>query len=1688
MLSLLFALTLAVRENEIRICVCNDACPKICDVFEKILIAETPDLDAEFTKLKRKYMDIRFCHAPGGFRFNVATFDDCDVEFDSFHLSPKAKVIAEVTRASTAELSFNNLDVTFLGYSSSQELTLNSIKLTQVDSRNENLGSRLVTQSFTASNSVYDFADITIKAACPDPAISIDILSGYQLNLVVGANTITLGSSTFHFEGKATASISTKLENVKLTVTGTSEELILPYLILIGFPYTTFSGVYPEQYCIQMQNLKENTVIANEKRLPISLDGAPVNVYVSQPSTIIEGDTSCNVRLYAKAQPAQRYSVEIVKLNGNIDVYSSWIDVVLDIFNPDLDVYVSPFTFCVGKGGVSTIVANNTLYTGKSSMSSFKYHCDFNQYLDDETLRNLLTSEHDVLQIQGDKVQFLTDTVSIIPAESLDIPGFSSISNCVSVSLKSANPFILSLSAVSPTTLPLRLCYAEQLSDCQVDVDGFLINDYSLKDLKENCIYPGIVDVTITLKKDLNSIDFATLDESQTGLSVEIKSSSSGTYALKNILNLSPDHISNLKLTNLLLEGGNINVSTVTINGCDFTGASEGNLTFNDSTKLTVDDSFLLQLAGRASSFNELTINLQKYNNLTIDSDLLEFSDSSSSISTGSLPVQSVNSLTLNIIDVFTINAVTIPKEFTINHDFTEGIHDNELILQNLPQSTSHQITYNHSTHNVELVRRSAIPTDCFNLVGTGEVHIQNEYSSQKSICVSSDNSLCVGYESSQIINPNSIESQLTSETTIVAEIYSDVSLSQSSFGRKSVTFKKGSNSITTPTVTIRTSSSISSSDAEYSTTVFEGLTISFPDSNSVIWGHVQFLNCDISTFTGGITAIDYTATYESLSQVSSLSISGYLSLEGDAQSTKEFTLSSTNPRRLRATIPDGAQVIVSDNAIKINDYQFNIGSVSTDFYDVELSAVPNATFTFSYEGSNINSLPYVYFSLLKSVTVNVRGSWPQTEVGKARVVFGHTQFDFNLNIYSENIPMAFDLIQMNLNMVLYVQQCTIYGHFNTMTERFHEVVISSGQDIENAQLTFAGGIGVDSKSYIKFGNPVTAIVSEVSFIGTSRETTGSISFQHYVSLTSNSYVTIQNQLSNVNFYKNFQVYCDIATSLDDEAVQNFLTKEISLLQVNADDIAKFNVVTSVEFVEPLPSTHGFIGSNFGVEINEQGIVILKNTNNPIHSPVEACYGSGADCEIVITDQNAGTFSTLLPSNVESINIVFSGDTNQTINFNDEKLSGVTLTLQSKSSTVFNIKATFGAGRISKLIAKNVNIQVNDQYTISDGNFTNAVISPHSGFSFLVYDYDSFVQSPVTSSSGTFQLIYPHNSITFNADGWTLEDGTKLNAADFSKVQFNLTTNLELSINVDQDLTSVSDCTLYTNTRHITVGNGWQTVTSPSRINLESSILLEEVIVTAQCYPFNTLPLMNGTTIQFSSSTLPITINEPLTLNDEKLTIDFNLVENNADARLYLNYGITLSGDSKIYFPNSKNTSFPCLTTELTVQDGSSAYAADIQTNRKVAIHGSSTLYSSIDISMATVEFHWWKDHIPTFVAQIDKVPSHLAIYHDGDSSEKDSVKGQSYSLVNVGLNCQQWLSDVEYHGDAEVNLQCQDGVLTMTPTGKSTGLSTGAIIGIVIGCVAFVAIIVFIVIYFVVCRKREGSAKSPSLLSLAEK
>ncbi|KAK8894025.1 hypothetical protein M9Y10_022457 [Tritrichomonas musculus] len=1696
MFALFLTIAFSVRENERRVCVCNDACPKVCDVFEKILIYYTPDLDAEFAKLKTKYMDVRFCHAPSPFTFNIGTFDGCEVQFDSFHLAPKAQIKVMVTRASTAEPSFNNLVVTFAGHSPSQELDIKAIKFNEVDSHNENIAPRLITQSFEASNSVYDFTDVTIKKECSDPALSIDILKGYNLELTIGENIVTLGSSTFHFEGKSTATISTELKDVKLTVNGIAEQS-MPYLILIGFPHTTFTGIYPSDYIIQMQNLEENTVIAAEERLPISLDGARVNVYVSQPDTIIEGDSSCDVNLYTKAQPAQRYTVTIVKLNGNIDIFSSWLDVNLKVFNPGLQIWEAPWSFCVGRGGVSTLTIANTLYTGTSPVSAFKYHCDFKIYLDDDELRNLLKNQHTILTVNTNKTVFTADSVSIIPVDNLDVPGFASTSNCISIEIAQRYPFQIALKAVSPTTLPLKLCYADEMSQCIVDSDGFYINSFMISNLT-HCIHPGFNNVVLTLKKDLASLNFGSLAKSQKDLVIEIRSKLSKNPTLGSIIGAKKEIVKSIGFTNINIGGGQIECDKVSFTGCNRNPQAKA-LSFVTTALVNTDDISLSIFDKDVTNLRNLYLRLSKRDSIHASNNLLSLSDSQSTYAPVSIDTSNIASLTINAVDTLYLNTDNNNKEFQIEHVFTEKTSKNQLILNSTLSSTS-TITYNHSNYDVEIARGPNAQMTNVNIIGSGEVSYVNDYQDYTRICITDDAKKCTrySYKTNNIVTSGDQGARIhdVQESKVYVDTYVNYNVNLGQLSNKVVIFENFNPSVSSLKINCQTK--LTSPETSSIKIINYDVQINL-EANTQL-GHLELVDCTFQTsgFSDKVVrAVDFIGPFSALKTASGLEISGYIELYDTVSFSKSFDISkNTRPRRFRACIPDKAIVTVTNDKIKINDFEIKVGHNDQGIFDVDLYTDKNSTFTLTTSGGEMSQFPKIKFSKLISSTVNFEGQWAaETNPNNFKLVFAHTQYDFNFNVNTNNVPAIFETVQMNFNIVAQQQNVNFYGLFNVASEEYHEMTIS-GQN--QGSISFKGGIGVDHKSWIKILSPITVTVSEVLSTNSNKRD-GTISFINYVRAGANSKVIITNPLKNINFNPVFQIYGDFTQSLDSDEIQSFLATNVDLCRINPNDIAKFKKeVKSVQFVEPYPKTHGFVGSNFEVYIPEEtaeAIIYLRKKEDPIHTPARACYGTEVttNCDYIVSDDDISSFTSLLPKSIEKIEFSFGKDSQETLNLNNEKIQNVNLTIKSSTSKPVKVKLAVGSGHINHLVAENIDFEIgsNDDTSIKSAKFVNSISNSLNGIEEIEYDFNSWKRQKVNSFNGKFLLEYPETDITFKSDGWSLDD-TDILATNFPNFSINFTTASYVYLKVERDITEVVNCNIYIRTNNIEVGRYWNFITAPTQINIVTEKPLNEIAVTCQSYPFTVLPISNGTTVKFGRDTLPIHTQESISLNNQKFTIDFSLVEDRSDSRLYIDKGIILEGNSMIYFPNSKNTSFPCIAKEVVAQDGSESSATDIYVTDRVAVYGNSKLSSSINFSDATVEFHWWGDHMPYLDNQIEIFPRGVTVFFDGSVSESGYIKDKSYPLVNVGPNCNRWLQNVKYDSKekqfrgkkSRSQLICEDGFLKISGSKSIRTLSIGAIAGIVVGCVAVVAIIVVVVV-LVIKKKRSGcSINSGGLLT----
>lgn len=1669
--TLLFALSFSVRENEKRVCVCWDACPKVCDVFEKILVYNTPDLDAEFKKVKTKYMDVRFCHAPNGFSFNIGTFDDVQVQFDSFHLSPKSHIKVMVTRPSTAEPSFNNLDVTFIGYSSSQPLDLTSIIMKNVDSRIQNLAPLLYTQSFEADNSVYDFVNVTIKANCSDPALAIDILRGYDLDLTIGQNVITLGSSTFYFEGKATATISTELSDIKLTVNGIATE-DMPYLILIGFPYTTFKGKYPENYIIQMQNLQENTVIAEEERLPISLDGARVNVYVSQTTTTIEGDSSCDLGLYVKQVPAFRKTVRVVKLNGNLEVYDSHLDVVLDIFNPGLQVYQAPWTFCVGSGGVSTLLIKETLYSGLSSVSFFKYHCDFNVYPDDDIIQDLVKEPHRILLVDTNKTVFTTDSVSILPADDLQIPGFFSSSNCISIQLVKSYPFEIQLTATLPSELPLKLCYADQLAQCNPTSDGFFINDYTISKLSE-CIYPQFTDVTITLKKNLSMIQFDTIRNTK-NVEFKITSSSEKVYSLGIIHGATNTYLKSLSFTRVnlggLAENEEITIPTTFIK-CGFDSITNKTFKFAADTQVNGDDLFVSEIIPHVDSISNLNLNIKQTKSILVQQDNFIFDDEHQ------LPYSDLTTFSINVEGDLHFGVNGPSKDFTLNHCFLPSINPNRLYITQF--SSEHTFTYNHGDFDVEIIRNKITTFDHFISAGKGEVTFANDFEASSRICVSTDKSLCKGDYDLTVDNDNGecIQNETIKDKAIL-DVYINYTIDISKLNSKYVIIKNMAqatlsfdltNEITEPLLT---------------TTQVNGFDITFTNPQNTEFGHIEFINCNVQPIDFGLTAVNYIGPYSSIISASSINIKGYINLYGELtqvpKSPITFDANDNESRRFRGEIPDQSTISVLSEKIKINEYEISLPSKNNG-YDVDFYTTRETTFTLTCDTNDMATFPSIKFSHLQSTTVNFEGEWPAvTSSDDIKLLFEHTLLGFTLNIKTENVPAIFSGVQMDFNINCQVDNPKIYGLFNVISEQYHQMTISGTKSIH-----FEGGIGVDYKSWIKILNPIQVYVSNIVLTNKDRNQ-GYVSFQNYVNCESNSMVTIS-KMENIVFNPIFEVYGVFTDSLDSDKITNFLKKEVQLYSIQPSDVRNFqDNVKEVQFVDPKPITHGFIGDNFGVTVSNEGSVVLKNTQPPSNTPVDACYRTTKSCELWFDESNITNFISVIPKNIKSVNFVFGQSNTKVLSFDDSKLSQISLNMSSSTQAPVNVKVSFGSDRVNTMIVQNLNLEISGTNSVNTATFINSISNSFEGIKELNYDFASYSRSPITEYSGKLNVKYSGANLVYLANGWSFDQYT-IESTKVPHFSIDCTTLSTLTLDISDDIDTIIDCPIVIHSKQIDFGKNWDKLSPLSNLNITLTQPLNQIVIRCHSNPFSALPILDGVALQFAKDALPIHSTKQLSLQNRSITIDLSFTSNE-ESKLYFDNGISLSENSTIEVLDS-TPGFSCIANEIIVEDETDSAACNIEVTNSLKLYGNARLSAALNLSSANVEFHWWKSHMPFLMNQIGNVPQSVSVHFDGKTSESDYIKDQSYPLVELGLNCEKWLSNVQFKSSvsqfdgkgAKAKLTCESGVLTLTGSDGISTMSPGVIAAIVISCIVGVALLT-LGIFFYIKKRRQTQQSNPLL------
>lgn len=1726
---------------EVEITVCDGTCPSSAIGFP-IEYNEGDDLDEKLKEYLTDRSIVYFYTASRDekdFKLNLITFKSRKCTFKPLPLSKNFDIYINVDSGHLeGTLSFNSVDVVFTSEIGSN-LRVDALEFIESQIDFQKVNSELYVASLTTDDSIHSFTQVNIvNAEYTHSQLEFDMTSNRETTLTVSDRTIQAifddHKTKFVFQSEDMEAYFETKSGSKCFVnyTGAAQSTI-PKISFENFQDLVFSGNWPESAVFTVTDKKLSNSISISSYspvLPITRDGTATTLIKLNDSTIITGSINCPV-VFSLLR-----SVFLSDINVNIkgtfsgtsmDLGSSYIRLTIGLLDIDFTGKQYPFIFRVGTGGASTVSCEKTTELS-TRINQLTIYTDFQKFMTDFELDKLLSNQWNLLFLN---MTLDVSTINIVLQSEPFIHGFVPNDSCMTV-VRQDQTFVLT--ATSPSSLPLNICYDGDETTCDDGTYGAEIHNI---DQLNSYFVGGIKVLRLTLKVSVDELDFSGFDISGGYQNCQVTIIGSYQITVNKVSFGMQKGIDVMEFDYINFDG----TSTFYINSIEFkhcNASSISHFTFQNNNVVIGDDDFVRTFVSLiTSSLKLFQYKMDHYDAISVDDKQyffydLDVNDFSTPISlnydsikdkfvqivydVGMTTTASENNLNL------TINTKT-PPSFNITFDVLSYDYRNEaeLILYSWSQAKSadFKVNFDHGDYPVKIILTEPYNPTQLNVIGNGKVTYVNRYSNttefyvcEKTKCSCPPNATQIKYNEigTKLDESNFDKYIFYIDQSDLAEVKPSVTFNNLD---KKVVYFVGLGKDQSDVLVLNNDNSFEV-DQKLTTTHFDNLKIQATSGTSrVVFGELRFDDCVIdSAFTNiEISIDDFYCNFSDFELFKRVTITDSCFVGGPLATkaqTVQFLVDQDNGD-LQATLSVDAPIELGDGYAKIGETRFNIKR--TFVYDIVLNIDSGKKVTFTKASdADENKIPLVLFSNCKGSTISICDGWTLSSSPSRKYTFLLEEIDdVTLILNGENTPLAVSANKGDMTIVSNSKNVGITGFFE-LTPQFStdrsSITMKYSVDspkLTESTITFSMDLDIGFGCTLKFSQP--NINFELSKLTGSESSL--LFVQHYSDLDGDSKITVKNAFSKAKISTDYTVMCTVSKPLSDSSVKNYIQGKHVLFKVNTADSSSCKQ-TSFIFIGTKPTTHGFTSTNMKIAVSEaSGEVTLGFIKDPNYVPWSLCYNTRTKCEIDIDESTVSKLDTLLPGGAMNIDVQMgSGNTNE-LNFDVSSFKGSSVSILSSTSDVISAKVKYGKGIITTLSLTRINaVSSESDFSVSalvlnEGSSTNNV----EKFENLTTDFESWSNSKISSYSKTLEIQYNQAAFTFTANGWKLSDNKEITKANFPKLQINFLTNT-VELSAEKGLTTTKDLKIITKAKKITIGENFETITSPACI-IESSVSTDNLIITMKSFPFVIFPLfMNAGTLQFDRQYLPYTVNTPFTLAHFDTVIDFSTGDQSHQGRLTAST-VEFQSVSSLSV-KSADTYYPISIANVVAANLSTATLNQAKVTKTVRLVGDSTLKGTMDVDGSTVTYEWKLNQMPEllFDEAPTTAPKSVVIKFIGTETEKtidptaynNYLYGKAYSLATkVGNNqCEKWVSglslesNVRYFNkeDAVFDVSCNNGNLMLIgkrlipdvpPTGDDSGsgkkkLKPGAIAGIAIAVVAVVAA-ACIFTYFYLRRRRDN-------------
>lgn len=471
MLLLLQALAISTEKD---ITVCYKSCPKTVK-GTYVLVYKADDVSRKIRPLLSENKNNVYLYNATKYIFSldVELFQGYSIEFHKLVESSDISLELDCTESSqyAENFTFKNIDVKFYSSLKVPQLNLQNLEIQRSKIDLYSIDSKLVVETLISDKSIKTFSKVSVSKSSSSEKVGVTFNTGSETSIkaqVVDNGAIVnfdAETTTFSFDESLTRKSLILNEGTFCELDYRCSETSKLIQISINDIHTLhFVNSWPNAAAVDVVNSGETKLCANSTVLPVSIKSSSNSIItLTQTDTTIAGDVLSPVTFIDSiGKNNNRRTVTFSKSfsGSSLDLCSSLFDIT--IFNLTTDISNRfPFTFKLGKSGVSTLTALNCLQKS-TQLSEIPLSMEFNSYNSEDELGGLLSKNWDILTLKG--VNFMSNQIYLrLPTEPF-IHGFVDDDSCLSSKIVGNKVVLI---ATPPSQIPLNICYESNDNSCK---------------------------------------------------------------------------------------------------------------------------------------------------------------------------------------------------------------------------------------------------------------------------------------------------------------------------------------------------------------------------------------------------------------------------------------------------------------------------------------------------------------------------------------------------------------------------------------------------------------------------------------------------------------------------------------------------------------------------------------------------------------------------------------------------------------------------------------------------------------------------------------------------------------------------------------------------------------------------------------------------------------------------------------------------------------------------------------------------------------------------------------------------------------------------------------------------------------------------------------------------------------------